>query len=200
MKLVPTFRSSCFIAAPIFTNFGKSWALANLLILVPLYRSEVPDRIRRLWCRDFRSAVLVAKLLIVVPLIWLTSAPALALDDTPANRAAEADYYLRVVPPQSRMNDRAAKLAATLPEGKRATFVALMTKNLDINAVAALMRDSMIKNFTADELKALADFYGSPVGRSAMAKMGNYMADSMPRLVVELQKAQALTQQQMQAH
>ncbi|WP_298255446.1 DUF2059 domain-containing protein [Bradyrhizobium sp.] len=136
----------------------------------------------------------------MVPLIWLTSAPALALDDTPANRAAEADYYLRVVPPQSRMNDRAAKLAATLPEGKRATFVALMTKNLDINAVAALMRDSMIKNFTADELKALADFYGSPVGRSAMAKMGNYMADSMPRLVVELQKAQALTQQQMQAH
>src|SRR5579872_1491148 len=57
--LVPTFRSSCSIAAPTFTNFGKSWALANLLILVPLYRSEVPDRIRRLWSRDFRSAVLV---------------------------------------------------------------------------------------------------------------------------------------------
>src|SRR5581483_4221843 len=32
--------------------------LTNLLILVPLYRSEVPDRIRRLWCRDFGSAVL----------------------------------------------------------------------------------------------------------------------------------------------
>src|SRR5579872_2288760 len=58
-ELVPTFRSSCSIAAPTFTNFGKSWALINLSILVPLYRSEVPDRIRRLWCRDFRSAVLV---------------------------------------------------------------------------------------------------------------------------------------------
>jgi adenosylcobinamide-phosphate synthase len=33
---------------PTFTNFGKSWALANLLILVPLYRSEVPDRNSRL--------------------------------------------------------------------------------------------------------------------------------------------------------
>src|ERR1700743_2045917 len=53
--LLPTFRSSCSIAAPTFTNFEKPWALANLLILVPLYRSEVPDRIRRLWCRDFRS-------------------------------------------------------------------------------------------------------------------------------------------------
>jgi hypothetical protein len=54
---VPTFRSSCSVAAPTSTNFGKSWALANLLILVPPYRSEVPDRTRRLWCRDFRSAV-----------------------------------------------------------------------------------------------------------------------------------------------
>src|ERR1700722_17145031 len=62
--LVPTFRSSCSIAAPTFTNFGKSWALANLLFLVPLYRSEVPDRIRRLPCRDFRSAVLGEKVLI----------------------------------------------------------------------------------------------------------------------------------------
>src|SRR5581483_744162 len=59
--LVPIFRSSCSIAAPTFTNVGKSWALANLLILVPLYRSEVPDRIRSFWCRDFRSAVLARR-------------------------------------------------------------------------------------------------------------------------------------------
>src|ERR1700752_5136180 len=59
--LAPTFRSSCSIAAPTFTNFGKSWAPANLLDLVPLYRSEVPDRTRRLRCMDFRSAVLVSE-------------------------------------------------------------------------------------------------------------------------------------------
>ena len=52
------FRAAA-LAAPILTNFGKSWALANLSIPVPLYRSEVPDRIRRLRCRGFRSAVLV---------------------------------------------------------------------------------------------------------------------------------------------
>src|SRR5579863_3607590 len=57
---VPTFRSSCSIAARTVTNFGKSWALASLLILLPLYRSEVPGRTHRLWCRDFRSAVLDA--------------------------------------------------------------------------------------------------------------------------------------------
>lgn len=141
----------------------------------------------------------VAKLLIVVPVIWLTIVPAMALDDTPANRAAQADNYLSVVPPQSMMDNLATKIAAAVPEGQRATFINLMTKNLDINAVRDLMRASMIKNFTPDELKALADFYGSPIGKSAMAKMGDYMADAMPRLVVELQKAQAVTQQQMKA-
>lgn len=141
----------------------------------------------------------VAKLLIVVPVIWLTIVPAMALDDTPANRAAQADNYLSVVPPQSMMDNLATKIAAAVPEGQRATFINLMTKNLDINAVRDLMRASMIKNFTPDELKALADFYGSPIGKSAMAKMGDYMADAMPRLVVELQKAQAITQQQMKA-
>ena len=50
--LVPTFRSSCYIAAPTLTNFGKSWALANILILVPLFYLKFLDRIRR--CRNFK--------------------------------------------------------------------------------------------------------------------------------------------------
>lgn len=62
--VVPTFRSSCRIAASIITNFGKSWALANLSHLVPLSRSEVPDRTRRLQCRDFGPAALAAALLL----------------------------------------------------------------------------------------------------------------------------------------
>src|SRR3974390_2866386 len=49
-KLVPTFRSSCYVAAPTLTNFGKSWALENILILVPLFYLKFLDRIRRLWC------------------------------------------------------------------------------------------------------------------------------------------------------
>ena len=48
-----------------------------------------------------------------------------------------------------------------------------MTKHLDIGRVTAAIKAAMVKTFTADELKALADFYGSEVGRSAMAKMGD---------------------------
>ena len=41
------------------------------------------------------------------------------------------------------------------------------------------------------ELKALADFYGSAVGKSAMKKFGTYMADVMPDIQAEMIKAQA---------
>src|SRR5262249_52990940 len=35
------------LAAPPFTNFGTSWALANILILVPVFHLKFLDRIRR---------------------------------------------------------------------------------------------------------------------------------------------------------
>jgi hypothetical protein len=142
----------------------------------------------------------ITRLLAVALVFWLSAGlPALALDDTPANRAAQADYYLRIMSPRSLMNDLTEKLSATLPENRRADFKALLMKNLDMDAVANLMRAAIIKNFSADELKALADFYGSPVGKSAMAKMGTYMADAMPKMMAELTKAQAITQQEMKA-
>ena len=53
-QLAPTFRSSCSIVAPASTNFGKLWALANSLILVPLFYLKFLDRICRLWCWNFK--------------------------------------------------------------------------------------------------------------------------------------------------
>jgi hypothetical protein len=91
--LVPTFRSLCSVAAPTFTNFGKSWALENLLILVPLYRSEVPDRIRRLWCRGFRSAVLVT---LAAGLAACSQEP----DYTPEQRLCIASHFANYNPKQ----------------------------------------------------------------------------------------------------
>jgi PAN domain-containing protein len=75
---VPTSRSSCSIAAPAVTNFGRSRALANLLIAVPLCRSEIPDRIRRLWCGDFRSAVLACLRTLVLVAATTSHGPAQA--------------------------------------------------------------------------------------------------------------------------
>lgn len=66
-----------------------------------------------------------------------------------------------------------------------------MTKHLDVAALNNLMIDLMVKHFTADELKALADFYGSEIGKGAMNKFGVYMADAMPIIQSEILKAQA---------
>jgi hypothetical protein len=48
----------------------------------------------------------------------------------------------------------------------------------------------MVKHFTTEELKALADFLRFPVGKSAMQKFGAYMADIMPTMETEIMKAQ----------
>ena len=114
-----------------------------------------------------------------------------ALDDTPANRTAEAERYLKTTPPEALFKDAADQMAMTLPPESRKEFKDLMTKYVDIAAITKVMKDAMVKNFTADELKALADFYGSPVGQSAMKKFGVYMADVSPAVQAEMLKAHA---------
>src|SRR6476646_847638 len=73
--LVPTFRSSCSIAAPTFHELRKVRGTSKLIDSSTAYRSEVPERTRRLWCRDFRSAVLAVLLAAFV-------SPALAQEKT----------------------------------------------------------------------------------------------------------------------
>jgi hypothetical protein len=85
----------------------------------------------------------------------------------------------------------ADKMATNLPADQRQQFKQMMTKDLDIAAVSKAMTDAMVKHFTTEELKALADFYGSPVGKSAMQKFGAYMADLMPVMQAEITKAAA---------
>jgi hypothetical protein len=117
--------------------------------------------------------------------------PLWALDDTPENRSRETDRYIATTPPQELFEDMAEQVAKNLPPEQREAFKRTITKNLDMDAVVKGMKEAMIKHFTADELKALADFYGSPVGKSAMKKFGSYMADAMPVIQAEMMKAMA---------
>jgi hypothetical protein len=118
-------------------------------------------------------------------------------NDTPETRRREAERYLQVSPPKALFEDMADKMAANLPADQREQFKRVMTTQLDIAALTKAMLDAMVKTFTTDELKALADFYGSPVGKSAMQKFGTYMADIMPVLQAEIIKASAKLNQSM---
>jgi hypothetical protein len=132
-----------------------------------------------------------------VLLLLAMSSPALALDDTPQNREQQVDRYLSAVSARDMFSDMMQKMSRSLPTDQREMFVNMMTKHLDFDAITKGMRDAMMKTFTADELSALADFYASPVGKSAMAKMGDYMAAMMPMMTQEMAKAQAGVQDEM---
>lgn len=129
--------------------------------------------------------------------LFASSAFVVSATDTPETRRREAERYLQANPPKALFEDMADKMAANLPPDQRQQFKRMMTADLDIAAVSKAMTDAMVKNFTAEELKALADFYGSPIGKSAMQKFGTYMADLMPVLQAEMIKAQAKMNQSM---
>lgn len=123
------------------------------------------------------------------------SADVKTIKDTQQNRILEADHYLAVMPPKDMFIDMAQKMSAQIPVEERQSFTDLMTKHLDLDKLTSIIRNSMVKHFTAEELQALANFYGSPIGRSAMKKFGQYMADAMPHIQVLMvdafQKAKA---------
>ena len=118
------------------------------------------------------------------------TATAETIADNPANRATQADRYLQAAPPKELFADMTKKIAASVPAGpQRDQMMKMFTTGIDMDAMTKAMKDSLVKHFTAEELKALADFYGSPVGKSAMSKMGDYTADLMPVMQQQMLKA-----------
>ena len=139
----------------------------------------------------YQSPTMKQKVLVLLVLTVCAWSPVFSAPDTPETRRKEAERYLQVSPPKALFEDMADKMAANLPTDQRDQFKKLMTTQVDIAALSKAMIDAMVKNFTTEELKALADFYGSPVGKSAMQKFGAYMADIMPVVQTEIMKAAA---------
>ena len=136
------------------------------------------------------------QLFVLSVLAFSTLSPVFGVD-TPETRRHEAERYVQANPPKAVFADMADKMAANLPPDQREQFKRIMTTELDVVALTKAMTDAMVKNFTTEELKALADFYGSPVGKSAMLKFGAYMADIMPVMQAEIMKASAKLNQSL---
>ena len=112
-----------------------------------------------------------------------------AIADTPENRRAQAQRYLQATPPKELFADMAKNMSASMPAAQRDKVTAMFTTNLDLDAITKGMEDALVKRFTAEELKAMADFYGSPVGKSVMSKMGEYSADLMPLMQAQMMRS-----------
>lgn len=142
------------------------------------------------------------KKIILVLSLLLLAAPLYAKDmkiaDTAENRLTEAERYLSASPPKEMLTDMVEKMSAQFPTEKQKMFNDLMLKNMDLDKFTQIIQDSMIKHFTAEELNALANFYGSAVGKSAMTKFGAYMADAMPQIQALMVDAAQKTQKEIQ--
>lgn len=139
------------------------------------------------------------KNLVILICLLLLATHAVAMENSLTNRENQAQRYLEATPPKALFLDMADKVAYNLPPEDRQTFKDLLTKHLDINALTYAIKTSLVNNFTADELSALADFYGSEVGKSAMSKFGSYMAEVMPSIEAEMTKAYAKVSREMES-
>lgn len=127
---------------------------------------------------------------IIMVMAVMISAISWALDDTPQNRAKQADRYLAATLSPEILQGISDQMTENLPIQRRQEFKDMMTKNIDITVLEKAMKDFMIKRFTADQLKELADYYGSQKGKSAKKKPV-HLEEIMPTLQAEIIKAQA---------
>jgi hypothetical protein len=138
-----------------------------------------------------KSMTVLAVLMLVCASAWAVEDSKAKMEDNKANRGKQAERYMAAMPVREMFSDMAEQMGKNLPADQRKAFKDLMTKHIDVPAMEKAIKAALMKNFTAEELKALADFYSSPVGKSAMKKMAGYMADLMPVIQTEVMKAQA---------
>jgi|SRR5690554_2236853 len=72
--------------------------------------------------------------------------------------------------------------SATLSEADRREYLASSESRINIVKFEEIMLDGLVTVFTVEELNALADFYGSSAGQSALAKYGKFSAYISPRI------------------
>ncbi|PYO02974.1 MAG: hypothetical protein DMD91_02365 [Candidatus Rokuibacteriota bacterium] len=128
--------------------------------------------------------------LLSVLVLALALCPLLALgQDGLAERKAAAERYMAVVPISRLLDDTYTEMAKQLPSDQQSAFIQMMKGAVRADVIERIALEAMLKTFTAEELNALADFYGSKNGYSAMRKFGSYMALVTPALQQEVQRA-----------
>jgi hypothetical protein len=132
-------------------------------------------------------------------MLFAVAAAAADVDDTPDTRMAAAEKYL-LANDFTKLMDGALRAGLQgAPEDQKEDLFALAKRHLDYERLSKLMLAAMVKNFTTKELNAMAVFYGSPEGQSALAKLPAYLGDVMPVLQSEIQRTIADIRAELEA-
>lgn len=135
-----------------------------------------------------KNLCIQGSLTLIVAIQLLISTNAHSQEDLASRRAA-AERYEATMPVAKMLEESVEQIALSLPDDQRATFVAQMLRVIDGQQLRSMVLEKMIEVFSADELDALATFYGSAVGQSVVAKFPVYMAEMMPLIQLELARA-----------
>ena len=112
-----------------------------------------------------------------------------ALEDSKDNRKYQAKRYMASQSSEEMLKDMAENMSMNLPPEQRKDFRVMLLNYVDISAIDGVSQGALVKYFTADELASLADYYSTPLAKSATKKMGSYMAELMPSIQAEIFKA-----------
>lgn len=121
----------------------------------------------------------------------LCSMNAFAIDDTPENRNQEALRYESSMDQKVLLNTILESMSTQVGKGNPLMPVIVQFIRDEVmtpDVMKTFSHNMLINNYSAGELKALADFYSSPEGRSVMQKMPIVMANSMRQLMPVLQQ------------
>jgi hypothetical protein len=88
--------------------------------------------------------------------------------------------------------------AGRIKPGRHSGNANVAKAHLDTDELATIAIAAMVKNFNTDELNAMANFYGSPEGKSILAKYPAYIAEVMPAMFAEIQREIGEMQIEMQ--
>ena len=97
-----------------------------------------------------------------------------AADDNLNQKKLLAQAFFEVRPVGEAADAAIAQIAATKPEAERAIFIKKMRANMDYAHLESEMTTALVNTYSADEIKAMTAFYGSPLGKSIMEKQGDF--------------------------
>jgi hypothetical protein len=131
----------------------------------------------------------LAWLTLCLAAVCITAPPALALENTSINRRDQAERYIQAMPISAVLQTSLVRVSSLMPPEHREPFFAYAQRTIDQGRIRAAVFKALTETFTAEELKAMADFFGSPVGQSAARKMGLYTQRVMVPVMTAVQEA-----------
>jgi rhodanese-related sulfurtransferase len=130
--------------------------------------------------------------------VWLAVAAILPsacrrapVEDSEAGRIAEARKFLKTMDLRALVDDLADNNAAARPRLDKQSFRAFVKSEIRWSTLEETIIGALAKNFTASEIRTLAEFQNSPAGKSFIEKYPAYQAEVGPPLQAEIRRVLA---------